>query len=313
MDIYESKTIRPMLIGADSEPFDSSDYIFELKLDGERCIAYLDPKGEVELRNKRNVRMLPKVPELRELHMYVDRKCILDGELIILKNGVPDFSAIKSRSLMSNTFKIELSSKKQPATFVAFDILYCESRQIVDRPLTERKEMLKSCVVREDSKLALSRCFDCGKALYSIAEERDLEGTVAKRKDSRYYFDKRTSDWIKIKNLKDDDFVVCGYIMKEGGVVSIIIAQYRGSVLCYKGHVTLGISRSDFAAISAHTPLDEPPLDYPRTKDNERAVWIDPDLVCTVKYMQKTPNGGLRHPVFKGLRLDKSAEECLEH
>ena len=167
-------------------------------------------------------------------------------------------------------------------------------------------------MIKEDAKLALSRCFDCGKALYDIAKEKDLEGTVAKKKDSRYYFDKRTRDWIKIKNLKDDDFVVCGYIMKEGGVVSIIIAQYNGGVLCYKGHVTLGISRSDFSVISDHDVIDTPPLDYPSTKDNDRAIWIVPDLVCTVKYMQKTVNGGLRHPIFKGLRADKAAEDCVE-
>ena len=77
MDLFEQKNIHPMLIGADGEPFDSPDYIYELKLDGERCVAYLDPREGTELRNKRNVKMLPKVPELAELHKQVKKRCIL--------------------------------------------------------------------------------------------------------------------------------------------------------------------------------------------------------------------------------------------
>ena len=97
MDIFKRKNIKPMLIGETKEAFDSPDYIYELKLDGERCIAYLDEEG-TELRNKRNLKMLPKVPELSDIHKQVNCRCILDGELIILKmvnrifskyNGVP--------------------------------------------------------------------------------------------------------------------------------------------------------------------------------------------------------------------------------
>ena len=98
MDLFEQKNIHPMLIGADGEPFDSPDYIYELKLDGERCIAYLDPKEETELRNKRNVKMLPKVPELGDLHKQVKKRCILDGELLIIKDGKPNFAEIQRRS-----------------------------------------------------------------------------------------------------------------------------------------------------------------------------------------------------------------------
>jgi len=86
MDIFESKNIKPMLIGEMQEAFDSLDYIYELKLDGERCIAYLDQDLVTELRNKRNVEMLSKVPELSNIHKQVKNRCILDGELIVIKN-----------------------------------------------------------------------------------------------------------------------------------------------------------------------------------------------------------------------------------
>lgn len=88
---FDRKQISPMLIGADGDAFDSPDYIYELKWDGERCIAYLDPMEGTELRNKRNVKMLPKVPELAEMHKQIRKRCILDGELMVMKDGKPDF------------------------------------------------------------------------------------------------------------------------------------------------------------------------------------------------------------------------------
>ena len=93
-----SKKYPPHADRADGEPFDSPDYIYELKLDGERCVAYLDPREGTELRNKRNVKMLPKVPELAELHKQVKKRCILDGELLIIKDGKPNFAEIQRRS-----------------------------------------------------------------------------------------------------------------------------------------------------------------------------------------------------------------------
>ena len=118
-----------MLIGAEGEPFDSEEYIYELKLDGERCIAYLD-KDKTILKNKRNILMLPKVPELSDIHKSINVRCILDGELAVIKDGKPDFFEIQKRSLMSNPVKIEMAAKKYSACFTAFDILYYEDRQV---------------------------------------------------------------------------------------------------------------------------------------------------------------------------------------
>ena len=137
-DIWETKNINPMLIGAEGESFDSEEYIFELKLDGERCIAYLD-KDKTILKNKRNILMLPKVPELSDIHKSINVRCILDGELAVIKDGKPDFFEIQKRSLMSNPVKIETAAKKYPACFTAFDILYYEDRQVTNLPLTNER------------------------------------------------------------------------------------------------------------------------------------------------------------------------------
>lgn len=143
MSLFEEKNIAPMLIGADGGAFDDMDYLFEIKWDGERCIAYLDPKAGTELRNKRNVKMLPKVPELSEIHKQVTKRCILDGELMVLKDGKPDFFEIQRRSLMSNRFRIELAAKQYPATFIAYDILYLDGKDVTLQPLEQRKALLQ--------------------------------------------------------------------------------------------------------------------------------------------------------------------------
>jgi len=313
-DLFVYKNIRPMLIGSSGQAFDSPDHIFELKLDGERCLAYLDGNG-TDLRNKRNMKMIMKVPELSDLHLRVRTRCILDGELIIVRDGKPDFFEIQRRSLTSDPFKIGLASKRYPATFTAFDILYHKDRQVTDLSLMERKRLLAETVM-ENERLAISRYIENdGIAFYKLAEENGLEGIVAKKKESRYLPGVRTKEWIKIKNLIDEDFVVCGYIEKEPGIVSLVLGQYgsRGSEnksLIYKGHVTLGISTSDFHIVKSVRRLDDPPFEHV-PPGNRNAIWIEPVLVCTVKYMMKTPGGSMRQPVFKGLRDDKEPEDCI--
>ena len=310
-DIWETKSIKPMLIGTEGQPFDSEEYIYELKLDGERCITYLDSDKTI-LKNKRNILMLPKVPELAEIHKNVNVRCIMDGELAVIKDGKPDFFEIQKRSMMSNPIKIDMAAKKYPACFTAFDILYFEDRQVTDLLLTERKELLQKAVISENAKFAVSRFIEKnGIQFYALAEQQQLEGIVAKRKDSKYYFDKRTKDWIKIKYLQDNDFVVLGYVPKENSMNSIILGQYSNGRLVYKGHVTLGGGGEPFKRIKALDKTDCPFSEIP--KGNENAVWVNPELVCTVKYMTKTESGGMRQPVFKGLREDKPPEECVDN
>jgi bifunctional non-homologous end joining protein LigD len=299
MDIFEAKKVTPMLIDSQSSPFDSNEHIFELKLDGERSLSYLDNSG-TELRNKRNLKTLMKFPELSRIHEQVNVRCLLDGELYIAINGKPDFSEVQRRSLMSNTFKIELAAKNHPASFCAYDILYFENKDVTNLPLMERKALLEKVII-ENERLSISRFIDeKGIDLYNLTVEQDLEGIVAKKKDSKYYPGKKTTEWIKIKNLQDDDFIICGYIPKEKGIVSLILGQFEGNALIHKGHVPLGMSSDAFNYIKRI-----PVMKNPIFKD-KNAVYIEPSLICTVKYMMLNKNGSMRQPVFKGLRFDKT-------
>lgn len=308
MDIFEKKDIKPMLIGQSGEAFNSPDYFYELKLDGIRCIAYLDKTG-TELRNKRNLRVTPIYPELIDIFKQAKKRCILDGEVIVAIDGIPNFEEIQRRALMSNKFKIKLASSKNPVSFVAYDILYLGDKEITNLPLIERKRFLEDNIC-ENKRLSVSRFIEeKGIELYSLTVQENLEGIVAKRKDSKYYFDKKTKDWIKIKNLQDDDFIVCGYILKGKGLVSIVLGQYdMKDNLIYKGHVTMGIAKEDFNTIKNTKTIDYPDFNPP--KGNESAIWIEPNLVCKVAFMSKNEKGGLRQPVFRGLRNDKLSYEC---
>lgn len=310
-DLFAAKSIMPMLIGAEGEPFDDDAFLYELKIDGERCVAYLDPLEGTELRNKRNTRMLPKVPELAELHRNVARRCILDGELAVISDGKPDFFAMQRRGRLTNPLRIQLAARQRPACFIAFDILYLDGYSVTDLPLLKRKALLQEVVRREDALFAVSPCVERGgAALFEMVKRQSLEGLVAKRRESRYYFGRHTKDWVKMKVMRDEDFVVCGYIRKTSRMASVVLGQYRDGQLVHKGHVSLGIDGEDFHRI-LQLP-DEAAPSVPASTGNEGAIWVAPSLVCTVRYMMKTESGGMRQPVFQGLRPDKEPGECLE-
>lgn len=308
---FDKRNIKPMLIGQEGTPFDDDNYIYELKWDGERCVAYLNPEGESDLRNKRNIKMLPKVPELQGIWRQAKTKCILDGELMVLKNGKPDFFEIQRRSLTTNKFKIELASKQYPATFVAFDILYYKDRDVTTLPLLERKILLQKAF-SESERLVLSRYVERnGIAFYQMAEQQELEGIVAKHKDSIYIQDKRTKDWMKIKRMMDEDFIICGYIFKRNHMTSLVLGKYKDNKIQYQGHVTMGVGRDTIEQLS-ELPSGYPPAETPSGHGNDEAIWVQPKLVGVVKYMPRSGSNGRHQSVFKGLRYDKRPEECID-
>lgn len=307
MSIYQNFKISPMLIGKESEPFFDKKYLYELKFDGERCLAYIE-KDNTLLINKRGVKMLPKVPELKSIHKNCKTPCLLDGELLVIKNGKPDFFEIQKRSLTSNPFKIKLMSEDFPACFTAFDILYYKNKSLIDVPLIKRKELLLDNIIKEDDKLSVSKHFAEGDLLYDFALKNKLEGIVAKEKESLYYPSKRTKEWIKIKCLQDDDFIIIGY--KEGdkasNLSSLLLGQFKNEKIVYIGNVSVGKKTDVFNKTKALKRFN-----YDTVKTYKNAIYVEPKLVCTVKFMMRTSNGGLRQPVFKSLRYDKNPKECL--
>ncbi len=303
MELYENRSASPMLIAQQMEAFDDPDWIYELKMDGFRCLAYID-KDTVDFRNKRNMQMLPKFPELAGIYKHVNDKCILDGEIVVLAGGVPDFYRLQKRTMLTDRFKIQMEAERFPASFVAFDCIYQGNQELVFQSLMERKHKL-STMVTENDRIAVSRYIEKeGTALYQAAETRKLEGVVAKWKESLYFMGKRTKDWVKFKRMADEEFIVAGYIQKGERTFSLVLAKYRLGSLVYKGHVTSGVTKDTVARLeeTGRNPFRMLPT------GNENAVWVEPGLVCVVEYMPNTLHS-LRQPVFKGFRDDIFPEE----
>lgn len=305
MDIFESKNISPMLIAEMREPFNSLDFIYEIKWDGIRCVSYLDT--ETDIRNKRNKLMAPIFPELQNLHEQVKVKCILDHELLVLKNGIPDFYEIQKRALMSNPFKIKLAANRYPACIIAYDILYYKNKDITMLPLMERKKYLDDVVI-ENNIISISRYVENnGVMLFNLVREKGLEGIVAKKKISLYWQGKKSKDWVKCKVMSTDDCIICGYILKGKNMTSLVLGQYLNEKLVYKGHVTLGVGLRSLNQYN-YKVIDYSPFGY-IPGGNANAVWLAPELVCIVESMPNDKEG-FRQPVFKGIRDDKLAKEC---
>lgn len=301
MDIYQDRAALPMLIAHQDEPFNDSGWLYELKLDGFRGLAYLGPQ-ECDLRNKRNMEMLSKFPELKNIYKQVSDRCILDGEVVVMKNGVPDFYELQRRTMLTDPFKIQMASERFPASFVTYDCLYAGGKALLEEPLIKRKEVMERLILAETHRLAISRyIINEGMKLYHIAATQQLEGVVAKRIESLYFMGKRSKDWIKFKRMADEDFIVAGYIRKGSNTFSIILGKYQNGVLLYKGHVTSGVTKY---AIEELVPQEKSPVHiYPIGSGNEKTVWVVPDHVCVVEYMPNIKNS-LRQPVFKGYRMD---------
>lgn len=300
MEAFSQRAFRPMLLTERKEPLRGGEWLNELKLDGIRCLAYLDA-GSTDLRNKRNQPLLTSFPELGGLHRQARGQCVLDGELILTDaRGKPDFEALQARSLTSDSTRVRLLSRHAPASFAAFDILAFGGEDLTGRPLRERRQILES-VIAEGGGLVRSRALTGdAQALFRLTTEQGLEGIVQKRLDSRYQQGKRSRDWVKVKNLVDEDFFACGYIVKSPQTVRLVLGTLREGRMAYQGHVTLGVSR---AAAERFPTLPLCPFET-LPPGNESAQWYRATQPCTVTYMERTSAGGMRQPRFKGFRGD---------
>lgn len=306
-DPFEARSFAPMLF-YESEPFDSPDYIYELKMDGIRALAYLDT-DKITIINKRGKDVTANYPELSSIHAGCRGRAVIDGEIVAFWNGKPDFFRLQRRSLLVDPFKIKLAAAAVPVTFVAFDILYRQGETLYDLPLMERKRMLAETIT-ENNRLVLSRYIeDKGIGFFELAKKENLEGIVAKKKDSRYYPGTRRDVWLKIKVYQEEDLVICGYVPKENGnIKELIMGDYENGKLRIRLRINTMKNQKTIKKFASVFP--GPPL---ASGHGEEVVWMNPYLVGTVRYMMKTETGGLRQPVFKGISTDKIAEDLREN
>ena len=317
MDIFECQLVSPMMVCEKSKPFDDSKFLYEVKHEGGRCLAYLDADG-TRLVNGECAQITEKFPELSSLHRQVSGRCILDGELIVPVRSGHGRKMFLKRAGMSSSFMIKMASKVMPAVFMAFDILYHHGEQITQFPLIVRKRLLGR-IVRESNRIMVSRYVEeTGLALFEAIKAQKLNGIVAKKKNAPYRIGEQTKDWITIKNLRENDFVICGYVPQGRKITCLLLGQYssygKERRLLYKGYVKVGgMSRHDTHVITRQKETGECLLINDPALQNSEIAWVMPHLVCTVQYESVNVKGLLEGAEFLSLRVDKAPYEATEY
>jgi bifunctional non-homologous end joining protein LigD len=293
-----------------------------IKFDGTRTIAYINKKKkEVRFLNRRGIWFEARYPEMKDLWKDVDaEKAILDGELVIFKEGKPDFYLLAEREHVDDRTRAEILSKLNPATYVVFDILHLDGKDLVDLPLIERKKILEERV-RESERVLLSvYVIGNGKKFFEEVKAKGLEGIMAKRLSSSYQIGKRSKDWLKIKALNSLDCIICGYTLGEGKrekyFGALLLGAWHEGKLRYLGRVGTGWEEKDLEEITAMLKKIETgknPFDVFEEEPSvlEKVRWVEPKLVCEVRFMELTEDLKLRAPSFQRLREDKLPEECF--
>jgi DNA ligase D-like protein (predicted ligase) len=282
------------------EPFDSDDYLFEIKWDGTRTLAFIDNSG-YRLVNRRRVDMTERYPEFSILSQ-IEPGTVLDGEVIVMNKGKSDFSSLMSREQARTPMKFRNLSRAMPATFVAFDVMYDRFQPIMEQPLLKRRERLKEIVeaIGHPQFVLSDGVVGKGKAFFKVVAEREMEGVMAKRLESRYLPGQRTEAWIKIKRGEDVTCLVFGFLPSgPDDFRSLILAAEQDGKLHYVGKVGTGFTnamRKKINAILWSTLVPKPIIPC-----NIKGKWIEPKVYCLVHCMERTASGHLRAPAFKGL------------
>ena len=288
------------------------DWVYEMKYDGYRTIAQIE-KGKVELVSRNGNSFTAMYRPLAEELKKIDDAVILDGEVVIEeKSGRSDFQLLQNY----------VTTREGTLRYYVFDILYLNGHRLDDFPLLRRKELLAAFFEKYNFKNVLNSPYQVGggKQLFERLSGKGFEGIIAKDPESLYLPGRRSDSWLKIKTTLSDEAVICGYTLPQNSrkyFGSLILGQYRDGVLTYIGNCGTGFT--DASLKELHTQFEKlktPDCPFPEVPKIDgpkgRAVWIRPELVCHVKFSERTRGGHLRIPVFMGLRLDKNPEEAVE-
>jgi bifunctional non-homologous end joining protein LigD len=331
--------IHPMLAESVEKPFDGEDWLFEIKWDGYRAIAFIDG-GKVRLVSRNQNDQTPRYPELKDMAQYIDAKtAILDGEVVALDGeGKASFSLMQQRTGFRPGGRRAVGNAEVPVLYYAFDLLYLDGYDWRRVPLEERKRKLKDLVLAGDSVRYSDHYENRGKALFDMAQKTGLEGIVAKKRAS-FYEERRSREWLKIKIRKRIECVIGGYTEPEGSRAhfgSVVLGLYdKKGRLIHVGQAGSGFNQKSLDEISEILKKLETKKNpfFGEVEALRKVTWVKPELVAEIEYGEWTDGnsssqfsvlgsqsraasgnaGGpkLRAPVFLGLRDDKDPKECL--
>ena len=296
--------IKPMLATSTDKPFNSKDWIFEVKWDGYRVISK-KYKNNVTL-TSRNLKSFDKLfPQIKKYLGSIKGNFVIDGEAVVLDESYkPDFQKIQNYKKTGNGIIV----------YYVFDLLWLNGYNTESLPVTDRKQLLKELLTETENIFFSDHIVNYGIKLFNEVKKIKGEGIIAKKADSLYFENTRSQNWLKIKTEETLDAVICGYTEPRGSrkfFGALILGVYYKDRLLYIGHTGTGFNNNNqlniFNLLKRNvikiSPFETPP------KPNAPVTWLKPVLVCEVKYSQITNDGILRHPVFLRIRDDKNAEE----
>jgi bifunctional non-homologous end joining protein LigD len=313
--------IHPMLATATAKAFDDPDWLFEIKWDGYRAVAFIE-NGRVRLVSRNQNELTAQFSELGSLPQFVNaQRAILDGEIVALDDeGRPSFSLMQQRTGFQPGKRRVQRREGVPVIYYAFDLLYLDGLDLRRVALEQRKQLLQDRIKAGGVIQFSDHYAEKGLALFEAAKQRGLEGILAKKRSSVYQ-EKRSSDWLKIKITQRQECVIGGYTDPEGSreyFGALVLGLYdRKGRLIHVGQVGTGFDQKTLREMFAR-------LQGLKTKQNpfygeigglRKVHFVRPELVAEIKFAEWThesAEGGvkLRAPVFMGLRADKPAEEC---
>ncbi|MEV0684767.1 non-homologous end-joining DNA ligase [Nocardia sp. NPDC050378] len=303
----------PMLAAAGALPVDDGRWAFELKHDGIRALAYVDDRLRLESRNGNDI--TAAWPELAGL-APANPGFVVDGEVVVEVAGRASFRALAPRMHQRNSATIAGLAETSPATFMIFDLLHIGDRSLTGLPYTQRRELLELTGLagphwRIPGLLP-------GPATDAVAASQALgaEGIICKRRDSWYLAGQRSPAWTKVKNVSHQEVVVIGWKTGTGrragtiGSLLVAVPDDRGN-LEYAGSVGTGFTAGMLADLHERlAPLQRPDSPVPGFRSTPAGVvWLEPHVVGEVAFTEWTGDGRLRHPSWRGLRLDKDVDE----
>src|SRR5882757_8013434 len=309
--------VRPMLATAGALPT-GPEWAYELKWDGVRVLADRSPERfTLSSRTERDV--TNTYPELADVAAGCP-DVLLDGEVVALAEGRPSFAALAPRMHVSSVAAARRAAATTPVTYLVFDVLRLYGVDLTGRPYTERRATLERLQAeRPGRSWTVPPSFDDGPATVAAGQLQGLECVVAKRRGSPYRPGARTADWVKVRLIRRQEFVVCGYEVGTGGrsgqIGALVLGYYENGTLRYAGQVGSGFSDTTLRELGALLePLRRPqsPIDETlQTAERHGVIWCAPKVVVEVAFGEWTPAGRLRFPTYQGLRNDKDPREVV--
>jgi bifunctional non-homologous end joining protein LigD len=289
---------RPML-AVPGQPFDSADYLFEIKWNGIRALAARHTSGW-DLWGRALADYRSRYPEMAVL-AALPPGTILDGELVVFSKGLPDLEAILARHHLSNSGRIRHASRYQPVSYVIFDLLSYQGHSLLSEPLQRRRALLEGLLARwQQPTLQYSEgVVGPGRVFFEQAVRHGQEGIIAKQLGSKYLPGRRTGRWLKIKPARSVPCVVLGWQPGRWGVRSLLVAAVWDGRLRYVANVRTGFTMEErhwLPSILVGLGRARPVVACPH-----QGLWLEPEVFCQVSYLDWTRAGRLRGASFRGM------------